>query len=331
MSEIILTNQLLSRQSFKEQCGIELSQLKDIHGRTPEFAIGNTPYLLESLSPGNNQPDIEGLSALNQLAPMYISRDLTNLSLSFGSDNVLALTQIRNKLHEANVGLTGASTSFYGNRVSGFIKAVQEYQSSLMQFREAIEARSPHKLAAEQKLNHAYKELQSKFQYEMEAVTAQMKSRRGSALSNIERGKNIARSSRNVTKLDVTSQAQTSQLAQFAKYAKFLGNGLAVIDFTSRIGNIHNTQKAGGNWHRQLFIESSGFAASAAIGTGFLKAGTYGLSLLMVSTPLGWAGFVIGGALVVGATAGASMTANNIITKDAGGIYDSLMRWITSS
>ncbi|WP_281559513.1 hypothetical protein [Thalassomonas sp. RHCl1] len=51
MSEIILTNQLLGRQAFKEQCGIELNQLKDIHGRTPEFAIGNTPYLLEPASP----------------------------------------------------------------------------------------------------------------------------------------------------------------------------------------------------------------------------------------------------------------------------------------
>ena len=331
MSEIILTNQLLSRQSFKAQCGIELSRLKDIHGRTPEFAVGNTPYQLEPPAPLNNGPDTQGLSALNQLAPMYISRDLTNLSLSFGSDTVLALTQIRNKLHEANVGIAGAATSFYGERVGGFIKAVKKYQDSLMQFKEAIEAKSPNKLAAEQKVNHAYKELQSKFQYEMESVTAQIKSRRGTALSNLERGKNIVRSSRNVTKLDVTSQTQASELAQFAKYTKFLGNGLAVIDFTSRIGNIQNTHRAGGNWHKQLFIESSGFAASTAIGTSILKAGSYGLSLLMVSTPIGWAGLVIGGALVVGATVGASMTVNSVITNDAGGIYDSLMHWITSS
>jgi len=50
MSEIILTNQLLSRQAFQEQCGIELSQLKDIHGRTPEFVAGNIPYLLKDTS-----------------------------------------------------------------------------------------------------------------------------------------------------------------------------------------------------------------------------------------------------------------------------------------
>jgi hypothetical protein len=46
-----------------------------------------------------------------------------------------------------------------------------------------------------------------------------------------------------------------------------LGNGLAVIDFGSRVGNIHNSYQAGGNWERDFFIESSSFAASAiAIG-----------------------------------------------------------------
>ncbi|WDE07205.1 hypothetical protein SG34_010095 [Thalassomonas viridans] len=262
MSEIILTNQLLSRRSFKEQCGIELSQLKDIHGRTPEFAIGNTPYLLEPLSPGNSPPSAIGLSALNQLSSMYTSRDLANISLSLGSDNVLALAEIRKNLYDFGVGSIGASTNFHGNRINGFLKAVQRYQDALMTYREAIENNSPYKLAAEQKVNHSYKELQTRFHYEMESVTAQIKSRRGTALSNVERGKNIVKSSRNVTKLNVTSQAQASELVQFTKYTKLLGNGLAVIDFTSRIGNIKNTHRSGDNWHRQLFIESTGFVTS---------------------------------------------------------------------
>ncbi|WP_281559514.1 hypothetical protein [Thalassomonas sp. RHCl1] len=178
---------------------------------------------------------------------MYISRDLANLSLSFGCEDLLALAELRKKLSEFGVGTIGASTGSYGNRVNDFLKAVQKYQDALMQYREAIEAKSPHKLAAEQKANHAYKELQTKFHYEMESATAQVKSRRGTALSNLDRGKNIVRSSRNVTKLDVTSQAQASELVQFAKYTKLLGNGLAVIDFTSRVGNIQNIHKAGGN------------------------------------------------------------------------------------
>ncbi|WP_281561171.1 hypothetical protein [Thalassomonas sp. RHCl1] len=325
MSEIVLTNQLLGRQAFKDQCGIELNQLRDIHGRTPEYAIGNTPYLLEPPSPHQSAA---GLSALNQLAPMYISRDLANLSLSFGSENVLALAEIRKKLYEFGVGSIGAATSFHGNNASAFLKAVQKYQDALMQYRVAIEAKSPHRLAAEQKVNHAYKELQTKFQYEMESVTAQVKSRRGTALSNIERGKNIARSSRNVTKLDVTSQAQASELVQLTKYTKFLGNGLAVIDFTSRVGNIQNTHRAGGNWHRQLFIESSAFTISAIAGTVTINAGVHGLSLLLAATPIGWVGLVIGGAFVVGAAAGASMYGNYKLTNNSGKYYDEIMAWI---
>ncbi|WP_281555873.1 hypothetical protein [Thalassomonas sp. RHCl1] len=330
MSEIVLTNQLLSRHNFKDQCGIELNQLRDIHGHTPEYAISNTPYLLEPASSGNPSSPAAGLSALNQLAPMYISRDLANLSLSLGSDNVLALTELRKKLHEFGVGSVGAATSLHGNRVNGFLKAVEQYQQALMQYRDAMEAKSPHRLASQQKVDFAYKEMQTKFHHEMNSITAQVKSRRGTALSNLDRGKNIARSSRNVIKLNVTNQAQASELVQFAKYSKFLGNGLAVIDFTSRVGNIHNTHKTGGNWHRQMFIESSGFALSAVAGTLAINGGSSALSLLMMATPIGWVGLVIGGALVVGAAAGASMGANYIVTQDAGSIYDTIMEWVTS-
>jgi len=256
---------------------------------------------------------------------MSISRDLANLSLSLGSDNVLALSQIRKQLYEANVGVIGATTSFYGNRVGGFLTAVKEYQYALMQYREAIEAKSSHKLAAGQRVDLAYKELQTRFHYELESVTVQVKSRRGTPLSNVERGKNIARSSRNVAKLDVTSQVQASELVQLAKYTKLLGNGLAVIDFTGRVGNIQNSHRAGGNWHRQLFIESSSFVASAAFGTAVINAGSYGLSLLMVATPIGWVGLVLGGAFVVGAAAGASIGANLALQENSGDWYDSIM------
>jgi len=328
MSEIVLTNQLLSRQSFKEQCGIELNQLRDIHGHTPEYAISNTPYLLEPASTASNSSSAAGLSALNQFASGDISRNLTNLSLSLGGDNVLALAEMKKKLYEFSVGSVGAATSLHGNRVNGFLKTVEQYQNALMQYRQAIETKSPHRLAAQQKVDAAYKEMQTKFHYEMDSITAQVKSRRGTALTNLDRGKNIARSSRNVTKLNVTSQAQASDLVQFSKYSKLLGNGLAVIDFTSRIGNIKNTFRAGSNWHRQMFIESISFVASATVGTLAVHAGSYGLGLLIAATPVGWIGLIIGGAAVVGAAAGSSMYMNNLTQNNSGAYYDEIMAWI---
>ncbi|WDE08290.1 hypothetical protein SG34_018355 [Thalassomonas viridans] len=97
------------------------------------------------------------------------------------------------------------------------------------------------------------------------------------------------------------------------------------MDFTSRIGN---TRIAGGNWHKQLFIESSGFAASAATGTLVLNTGSYALGLLMVATPMGWIGLVIGGALVVGAAAGTSIATNYAVTSYFDELYGTIMNWI---
>lgn len=77
---------------------------------------------------------------------------------------------------------------------------------------------------------------------------------------------------------------------KFSQHAKFLGNGLAVIDFGGRVGNIHNSYKAGGNWEREMFIESSSFVAATVVGTLAVDAGGAALAFLMVATPVGWVG-----------------------------------------
>jgi len=110
-----------------------------------------------------------------------------------------------------------------------------------------------------------------------------------------------------------------------SQYTKFLGNGLAVIDFGGRVGNIHNSYKAGGNWEREMFIESSSFAASAITGTAVVNVGSAALGFLMVATPIGWVGLIIGGVAVVGVAAAASIGMNNAITENSGGWYDSIM------
>lgn len=94
------------------------------------------------------------------------------------------------------------------------------------------------------------------------------------------------------------------------QHAKYLGNGLAVIDFTSRAGNVHTSYKSDGKWERELFIESSSFAASALTGTVVVNVGVAMLGFIMVATPIGWVGLVVGGAVVAGAAA-ASIEMNN--------------------
>ncbi|WP_249185331.1 hypothetical protein [Moritella sp. 5] len=174
----------------------------------------------------------------------------------------------------------------------------------------------------------AFQKMQQGFHHELKAVTGANKSARGTPLTSGTRATNIARSSRNVAKLDIVSQVQTSNLVKFSQYTKFLGNGLAVIDFGSRVGNIHNSYKAGGNWEREMFIESSSFIAATVAGTLAVDAGSAALAFLMVATPAGWVGLVIGGIAVVGIAAGASIWANGLAKADAGHWYDHIINWI---
>jgi len=324
MSEIILCNQPLKPTSLQSQCGIDIEKISDSSCSTPAILTGFTPYILE------NKPSELEKTILHQLSPMPVSRMLTNLSLSYGGDNVLALSEITSRLTDYNIGLMGASTSVYANRIGGFAGAVKEYQSALMEYRQAITSKSTMKAISKQKALLAFNKMQRQFRFEPGVVTGQVKTRRGTPLTNINRATNIARSSRNVAKLNVTSQIQANNLVKFSKHAKFLGNGLAVIEFSSRVGSIHNSYKAGGNWERDLFIESSSFAASAMIGTVAVNMGGAALGFLMIATPIGWVGLIVGGVAVAGVAAAASVGMNSYAKENSGDLYDDIMKWIST-
>ncbi len=324
MSEILLCNQPLKTDFLSNSSGIDPSF---VHGRgcsKPSTVSAFTPYVLgQELSAFDAQ-------VISTLSAPTVANNLTNLSLSFGGDNAIALAEMTKKLQEYNIGLMGTSTSVYANRLGGFAGAIKEYQDSLMAYRGAIKSNAASKALAKQKAFKAFQNLQFRFKHELNAINANVKARRGTPLSSATRATNIAQSSRNVAKLNVTSQAQANNLVKFTQHTKFLGNGLAVIDFTSRVGSVHNEYKAGGEWERELFIESSSFALSAGAGILAVNAGTAALGLLMVATPIGWVGLIVGGVVVAGAAATASITANNIVKGKSGGLYDQIMRRLSS-
>ena len=115
---------------------------------------------------------------LSQLSSISVSKELTNLSLSYGGDNVVALAEIIAKLKDYNIGLISASTSVYANRISGFAGAVKDYQFALMECRQAITSNSGIKAFTKQKVHTAFQKLQRQFQNELNLVTAQVKVRR---------------------------------------------------------------------------------------------------------------------------------------------------------
>ena len=92
MCEIVLCNRTLSSKSFKNQCGLEIENFSSLSCTKPEKIIANQPYLLES-----DHSHI-GKSALTQLFNPFISRELTNLSLSYGGDNLRLQLNYKNTI-----------------------------------------------------------------------------------------------------------------------------------------------------------------------------------------------------------------------------------------
>ena len=166
--------------------------------------------------------------------------------------------------------------------------------------------------------------MQKHFQRELSRTAGvQCASRKGTPLLNRTRALNIACSSRSIKKLELVSTLQAGKLARFSKYGKVSGNGLIIVDVASRISNVQNEYKTDGNWERELFVESSSFAASALTGKTAMSAGVRALMFLTVATPAGWVGLIV-------VSAAASMAANYIVKEESGGWYDDILNWLNS-
>lgn len=322
MSEVVLCKWPIDPLQLLNRCGISIDQLTALGCKKPTSVVPNTPYLI-----GDN-PTHAGI--LSQLSSLPVARGLTDLSLTLGSDNLLPLATMRDKLQEAGVGFLGAAAGLSNKRGNAFVTAVKDYQKTLLQYRKAVVANAPTKASARQVAQRAFDEMQRHFRSELSILTAQVKTRRGSPLTNPQRAINIANSSRNIAKLHVTNQVEASWLVKLTRHAKVLGNGLVVIDFGARVGRINNEYKAGGNWGRELFIESSSFATGATSGIMVGNAGAAALMFSIAATPVGWVGLVAvaGGALVAGGAAAASIVTNNATKSVAGEGYDGLMKFL---
>ncbi|WP_404361885.1 hypothetical protein [Marinobacter sp.] len=290
------------------------------------FLPGRVLPLGEITTPGSQ------IRAILDSTPPANMRRLAELSMSLDSEQLLALAEIREKLGEYSLSGTGAATAVYAGRMGAFGEAVQKYQKALLHYRSLVQAKAPSSMRreAERAVRSASERMQAGFRNELSAVTSRIRARRGVPLNDAQRGLNIAKSSRSASKLQVMSQIEAHSLVRFSRYATHLGNGLAVIDFGSRAGRIHTSYVGGGNWEREMFIETSSFALSTIAGTITAKAGLLAMGLVVAATPIGWVGLIATGVGIAGAAAGASISVNNLVKEDAGTIYDELMKKLNS-
>lgn len=317
MTEVLLSNQLFTSNQLELECSIVPEELYGYNN----LLFANRPYMI------SQEPSFQDKAIFKTLdsAPENSLQNLTEMALSFGPEKLNAIAEMMVNLKEYEIALTGAGASVYSSRIGEFGVAVQRYQEAILDYREVAwpNASNSIKSPEAQRIRNAFQRMQQRFSHELATVSEKIpyKKHKGTPLTHPERAINIARSSRKATKLNVVSQAQAHNLVKFSKYGRYLGSGLVVVDFASRAGNIHNSYQGGGNWERDLFIESSSFTLSSIAGILSVKAG---LSFLMVATPAGWVGLIIGGAIVAGAAA-ASISMDQYSKKNSALWYDAIM------
>lgn len=99
MSEILLCRTPLNSAALERQCGIRIDQISAVRCTRPTTMAANTPYLV------GTTPSATDLSILSQLSPTPVVHPLTDLSLTYGGDNLIAPAEINAKLRDYNIGL----------------------------------------------------------------------------------------------------------------------------------------------------------------------------------------------------------------------------------
>ncbi|VAW84679.1 hypothetical protein MNBD_GAMMA18-1216 [hydrothermal vent metagenome] len=318
MTEILISSQIYNDLQFRQMCGETLKDLQcnGQHGVMWAYK----PYIIGRLTPAE-----AGL-----IPPLLCGnpRNIHRLSATLGQDNVVGVSKAMMTLRDTTAALAGSAASVHAARGGAFTTAVQRCQNALLAYRDVMHGKGAPGVtpaSAGQAIHTAFANMQQKFQYELRIAALSQKRGplKGTVLNNSTRAMNIARSSRHIQKLQLTSVTQATALGRFSQYGKVLGNGLVLIDVGSRVGNIHNEYKADGDWERELFIESSSFALSAVTGVIAVNAGTAALTFLTVATPVGWIGLIV-------TAAAASVYMNNKVKANSGGWYDEIMELVNS-
>ena len=310
--------------SLEHLCDIQSTgSIQSVACEIPTMLSPYTPYLVGDYSKPQDSGIINPLTSM----PQSSAKNLLGLVSEFGEDKTVAIAQVMSAISNPySTGGIGAATSVYGGRVTGFVGAVKAYEAALKQHKQAQSYPGGRQMS-KIRIQRAHQKMVSQFNLEVELATAGKKIRKGHPLMNATRARHIAESGRSIAKLELISQIEAQNLVNFSKYTQLLGNGLAVIDFTSRIGAIHNTYKAGGNWEKKMFVEGSGFAMGAITGAAMVKGG---LALLALATPAGWVYLIGAGIAITAAAAAASMVADGQTKGWAKRNYDGILDWANS-
>ncbi|AZN34892.1 hypothetical protein [Pseudoalteromonas sp. Xi13] len=296
-----------------------------------EVITSGTPYIWrKEYSQLSDNPTSEQKNILRQfsLLPAQSRRNIAGMLRDFGSETLLAISDFQAQVIpflESNThAIVGSGATSIEARSSKFVDLAIKYEASLKDIRAAHKSGMPkyHMVALEQKALAIFKDLQVKYQAELQRfMNTNRASRRGTIWSNPDRGVHIAKSARHSSKLDINSTAELNKIKRLENNARWLGYGMIAFDAVVRGVSVYSDYKNGGDWHRSISAEMAGFGASTAVGiaTGAFITTHLAASTLLMLTPYGWIvaiglGFAAGFAMSIGT--------NTLVKKATENIYD---------
>lgn len=303
--------------------------LKPVLAQQCSILSANTPYCLEQNPQASSiQRTLTGLNVAE--------RDKLMCSMDILDQRLLTIAELYDTaLSTINLqqtgSLVGAGATASHTRLTGFQKAIVDYQEALLALSEHGKSKVNGRPANAKKallkaaVERSYKHLQQTYQTELKKIVtpAEWGKNRGSALSSAQRGIHVA-SRRKYRQLNIQNGKQAMQLAKLTQGINFAGNGLIVLDAGLRVNTVRNSYNSNRDWQRELAVQTAGFGAGGAAGLAAGQLTATGLTTAAVAiglavTPVGWV-IIVGTAIAVGFVA--ASTFDNAGQELAGKIYD---------
>lgn len=282
----------------------------------PETTVlPRTPYLLGSGTTAEER------HILHLLSPHAVAEPVADMCRDFGGDTTLALAELVDELRaldDYGLAAAGSALSTGSARMQRFHAAVNEYQTSMEEFRRAArwsvrDGPKPAE-AARLRMQRAGTVLAEGFRDELAAASLQMPRRKHELLLQDRQTVLRVRNAETVARLDVRSVIEASSLARLGRVAQVFGRGLVVFEFVRRGAGVWEEAQKGGDWKRKAGVELAGFTAGVLASGIASSVGVRALGMFVMALPTGWA-LVFGGLAVVAAATTVGMVADHFLTR----------------
>ncbi len=325
----------------------DINQVKAFRNNNPHilgnFLPAGTPFVLPADATQSIQqarPDLA--CALSEVYnwPSHSQRKVAQMNAIFGDDQLQAIAAVyqkeiqpyvttARKMTEGNVdsltGLGAGATAIAAKegRLSSFGKAIFKYQTALIDIHHASKnkANKTTLIKLGQIAKAAHLDLNEKFAREVKHFSGVVKAnKRGNIWSSAQRGSDIARSSRDISRLKLTSLSGIRSIRGLEMASDIAGKGLIALDAGIRADSVYNDYKAGNDWQRSAVVETTGFGFGTAAGLAVgAKTVALGAGIALALGPVGWV-ILIG--VGIGAGYGAGKIGDFIGKEGAGFMYD---------